>query len=153
MKKNTIHTHEEGQSLIEFSMSLVFLLILLAGVADFGRAFLSYIIVRDAAQEGAVYGAIAEKTDLNVFKEKVKDRVKTSFINPSDPNKAPLNVDEVQVQTSIIGSPCAGAGNSVRVTVNYVVDISTPFLGTFLGTQEIPMRTSIEDTILSPLCP
>lgn len=153
MNKKTIHTHEEGQSLIEFSMSLVFLLILLAGVADFGRAFLSYIIVRDAAQEGAVYGAIAEKTDLTIFKEKVKDRVKTSFVNPSDPNKAPLDVDEVQVHTSIIGSPCAGVGNSVRVTVDYSLDISTPFLGTILGTQEIPMSTSIEDTILSPLCP
>lgn len=153
MNKKTIQTFEEGQSLIEFSMSLVFLLILLAGVADFGRAFLSYIIVRDAAQEGAVYGAIAEKTDLTVFKEKVKDRVKTSFINPSDPNKAPIDVDEVQVNTAIIGSPCAGVGNSVRVTVDYSVDISTPFLGSILGTQEIPMSTSIEDTILSPLCP
>lgn len=147
------HGHEEGQSLTEFAMSLVFLLILLAGVADFGRAFFAYIIVRDAAQEGAVYGAIADKDDIGVFKDQVEDRVKTAFVNPDEPTKIPLDVDEIQVTTDIVGSPCAGTGNSVRVTVDYSVSITTPFLGSVLGRQNIPMTTSIEDTILSPLCP
>lgn len=144
---------EEGQSLPEFAMSLVFLLILLAGVADFGRAFYAYIIVRDAAQEGAVYGAIAEKENLTAFKEQVEDRVKTSFINPSNPSKVPLDVEEIEVNTTIVGTPCAGVGNSVQVTVDYSIGISTPFLGSILGKQKIPMSTTIEDTILSPLCP
>ncbi len=144
---------ERGQSLTEFSMCLVFLLVLLAGVADFGRAYFSYIIIRDAAQEGAVYGAITEKSNISDFKNRVEQRVRTAFIDPADPDKIPIDVDVLSVTTDIIGSPCAGVGNSVRVTVDYSVPIATPFLGTVLGTQEILMSTSIEDTTLYPICP
>ncbi len=153
MAQNKSKNTEKGQSLTEFALSLVFLLILIAGVADFGRAFFTYIIIRDAAQEGAVYGAIADKSNLSVFKDGVEQRVKTAFINPEEPAKVPLDVDQIQVQTEIIGSPCAGVGNGVRVTVDYSIPIATPFLGGFIGSQEIPMQASIEDTILSPLCP
>lgn len=152
----TITTHdstEKGQSLVEFAMSLVFLLTLLAGVADFGRAFFAYIIVRDAVQEGAVYGAIADKSDLNQFKTKVENRVKTAFVDPAAPGDIPVDIQTLAVNTSIVGSPCAGAGNAVRVTVDYTIPITTPFLGTIIGSQTLPMSTSIEDTILSPLCP
>lgn len=153
MTQTHSHNDERGQSLTEFAMGLVFLLIILAGVADFGRAFFAYIIVRDAAQEGAVYGAIADKSDLTYFKKQVEERVKTTFADPSEPGISPLNTEELQVETTIVGSPCAGSGNSVRVTVNYSVNIATPFLGTIIGSQEIPMSTSIEDRVLSPLCP
>lgn len=144
---------EKGQSLTEFALSLVFLFTLLAGVADFGRAFFAYIIIRDAAQEGAVYGAIADKNDINVLKAGIEDRVETAFSDPSDPTNIPIDTDSLQVTTTIIGDPCAGPGNGVRVTVDYAIPITTPFLGTILGSQEIPMSTSIEDTILSPICP
>jgi len=149
-----IHSQsEKGQSLTEFALSLVFLFTLLAGVADFGRAFFAYIIIRDAAQEGAVYGAIADKEDINLLKVQVEDRVKTAFRNPTDPSNIPIDIDSLQVTTTIVGDACAGPGNGVRVTVDYAIPITTPFLGTILGSQEIPMSTSIEDTILSPLCP
>src|SRR3990172_6907714 len=48
---------EQGQSLLEFSISLVVLLVLLAGLADVGRALFTYMSLRDAAQEGALYGS------------------------------------------------------------------------------------------------
>jgi Flp pilus assembly protein TadG len=153
MRKQPYSESERGQSLTEFALSLVFLFILLAGVVDFGRVFFAYTIIRDAAQEGAVYGAIASKQDIGDFKTRVEDRVKTAFIDPSDPTKIPINIDDLQVSTTIVGNPCADGVNGVRVTVDYSIPITTPFLGTVLGTQEIPMKTSIEDTILSPICP
>ena len=53
-KRDSRSNTERGQSLTEFAISLVFLLTLLAGIVDLGRMFFAYIIIRDAAQEGAV---------------------------------------------------------------------------------------------------
>mgnify|MGYP001822952384 CR=1 FL=1 len=50
--------HEGGQSLIELALMMVFLLIMLAGVVDVGRALFTYIAIRDSAQEGALVGSI-----------------------------------------------------------------------------------------------
>ena len=49
---------EKGQSLIELAFGIVVLLILLAGIVDIGRLLFFYISMRDAAQEGAVFGQI-----------------------------------------------------------------------------------------------
>jgi hypothetical protein len=49
---------ERGQSLVEFSISAVIILILLMGVIDFGWAYFTVVALNDAAQEGATYGSI-----------------------------------------------------------------------------------------------
>src|SRR5262245_39578380 len=49
---------ERGQSLVELSISLVLLLLLLSGAVEFGMAFFQYVQLRDAAQEGALYGSM-----------------------------------------------------------------------------------------------
>lgn len=144
---------ESGQSMVELAMSLVFLLTLLAGVVDLSRAFFAYMIIRGAAQEGAVYGAIADKSDFTAFQNNVNNRVETAFIDPSNPSNVPLDLNELSISTQIIGSPCSGPGNGVRVSVDYSLPITMPFLGSLLGTQDIAMSTSVEDTILSPICP
>jgi len=148
------HRTESGQSMVELAMSLVFLLVLLAGVVDLGRAFFAYMIIRDAAQEGAVYGAIADKSDLTAFENEVNNRVETAFVDPSNPTaNLPIDLSKMTVTTQIVGSPCAAPGNGVKVTVDYTIPVTMPFLGSVLGTQEVPMSTSVEDTILAPMCP
>jgi len=112
-----IKKSEKGQSLTEFALVLVFLLALLAGVFDLGRAFFAYIIIRDAAQEGAVFAAIAPKDDINVFSNAVADRVVAAYVDPSNPSDVPIDINVMNVQVDIIGSACAAPGNSVRVTV------------------------------------
>ena len=89
---------EVGQSLTEFALILVFLLVLLAGVFDVGRAFFAYIIIRDAAQEGAVYGSIAPKSDLAGFQTAVADRVEIAFLDPEDTSSTPINLTNMNVQ-------------------------------------------------------
>ena len=51
--------HQNGQSFVELSLLGIVLIVLLAGVADFGRAYLISLEMRDAAQEGASYGAFS----------------------------------------------------------------------------------------------
>ncbi len=113
VKTVNIHQNtEQGQSLVEFAISLVIILLLLAGVVDLGRAFFAYIIVRDAAQEGAVYGAIhANDPGLETL---VKERVETAFTDPdSPPRTPPINLRHLTVATNIVGNPCAGVPPNV----------------------------------------
>ncbi len=49
---------ERGQSLVELSISLVVLLYLLSGAVEFGLAFFQFVQLRDAAQEGALFGSM-----------------------------------------------------------------------------------------------
>jgi Flp pilus assembly protein TadG len=155
MNKYTTSTlrKETGQSLTEFALVLVFLLALLAGVFDIGRAFFAYIIIRDAAQEGAVFGSIAPKHDIPSFKTAVANRVEAAYLDPSDPSNVPIDTNAMNVQVDIIGSPCAAPGNSVRVSVDYSLPVVMPFLGALIGQQDIQMSSQVEDSILSPICP
>lgn len=144
---------EQGQSLTEFAISLVVLLTLLAGVVDLGRMFFAYIIIRDAAQEGAVYGSIAPKNDIAAFQNEVEQRVKAAFTDPADSTNVPIDVTELNVQTDILGATCATPGSGVRVRVDYSVPITMPFLGSIVGSQEMKMTATVENAILSPICP
>ncbi len=144
---------EFGQSLTEFALILVFLLALLAGVFDLGRAFFAYIIIRDAAQEGAVYGSIAQKDDLAGFKIAVADRVEAAFLDPDDTLTTPIDLAKMNVQVDILGAACAAPGNSVRVQVDYSFPISMPFLGALIGKQDIMLSAQAENSILAPICP
>jgi Flp pilus assembly protein TadG len=152
-KLTSVKKSEKGQSLTEFALVLVFLLSLLAGVFDLGRAFFAYIIIRDAAQEGAVFGAIAPKDDINAFTSAVADRVVAAYVDPSDPSNVPIDINALNIQVDIIGSPCAAPGNGVRVTVDYSLPVSMPFLGALIGSQNVQLSTAVEDSILSPICP
>ena len=144
---------ERGQSLTEFALALVLLLTVLAGVADLGRMFFAYIIIRDAAQEGAVFGSIADKSDLTTFQTEVESRVKEAFTDPDNPGNTPIDISKLQIQTNLIGATCAAPGSGVRVKVDYAVPVTMPFLGTIIGSQEMKMSAIVENAILSPACP
>lgn len=137
----------------EFAVSLVILLTLLAGVVDLGRMFFAYIIIRDAAQEGAVYGSIASKDNLTILETEIEDRVKAAFTDPSDSSNVPIDITKLNVHTDILGATCAAPGSGVRVRVEYSLPVTMPFLGTVIGSQEMKMAATVENAILSPICP
>lgn len=149
-KKNKSHQikqrmKEEGQSLVELAVSLVILLILLAGIVDLGRISFYYIAMRDAAQEGASYGIVYPNHCFAI-----EDRVRASVIDNTN----------VNVDISVNGKACLSAaptdaceGHAISVTVSDPnFPITMPFLGGFLGRQSIVLETTIEDTILRPGC-
>ena len=152
-KETTKRSKEKGQSMTEFALALVLLLTLVAGIGDLGRMFFAYIIIRDAAQEGAVYGSIADKSDLPNLQTEVESRVKEAFTDPDNPSDTPIDINQLQVQTTLIGATCAAPGSAVRVKVDYVVPVTMPFLGAIIGSQQMPMTATVENAILSPICP
>jgi Flp pilus assembly protein TadG len=138
---------ESGQSLLELAMTMAFLLILLAGVVDLGRAFFTYISLRDSAQEGAIYGAYSP-TDCTGILQRVKDTSNQPFDISSANVSIIVGTTDCSVTTP---DPCAG--DQVKVTVTYEnFPITMPFIGTMIGRQEIPISASIKDTVISPVC-
>jgi hypothetical protein len=134
--------YEKGQSLVEVAISLTVILMLLAGAFDLGTAFFYKIALRDAAQEGAIYGAI-NPTDFQGIRNRIRQSSSEPIHLTDDPNLQDIDI-------SISGNPCAGGGISITLTYDY--QISMPFLGSILNSQIIPIKASVTNTILNPAC-
>jgi len=116
--------------------------------------------LRDAAQEGAAYASIA-RTDGAVSPTTICNEViirtqSTSNTQIVDLTQTSVSVTLGGVQCSssvnVNANACFGQPVEVRVTDNNF-QLTTPFLGTFVGSQTIPISASILDTVLTPLCP
>jgi len=138
---------EKGQSLVELALTLLIILTLLAGAVDLGSAFFSYVAIRDAAQEGALYGSLYP-TDTNGIYYRVRQS-----------SSAPVDLSDISIVTVPPPSTPQGAcrplsgSNPITVTVRYNYELSMPFIGAILGTDKIPLSASVTDTILNPKCP
>ncbi len=147
---------ESAQGLVEFAISLTFILILLAGLVDLGQAFFSLVALRDAAQEGAVYASVYPIIDTNgnnryddgepLNTAAIIARVRNSSTTPVDLT----DTANVSVNVSFGRLPCAGGVVTVEVTYNYRV--STPLVGSFVRDNAIPLTASASNIILWPAC-
>jgi len=135
---------EKGQSMVELALTITILMILLAGAIDMGRAFFTYMAMRDAAQEGAAYGSV------NPFDEAgIKSRVWDNLdqVMPDQANK------EVDMPISIQYNGPKCLGNEIIIYVDYPkFPLAMPFLGWILNSQTIAIRATIKDNILNPAC-
>lgn len=112
---------EAGQSLVEFTMILPIFLVLMFGLVDFGRAFYTWLLVTNAAREGARVAAVqADASSINA-------RIYNSFCStyPSDcsldPAKLDIDTDNVQ----------GVRGSAVTIELAYDFEFVTP-LGAML---------------------
>jgi hypothetical protein len=145
---------ESGQSMVELALFITILLVLLAGTIDLGRAFFTWLAMRDAAQEGASYGAIyppnGDLTCSNLtlppypqICQRVYDNLTQVINNPPS-------------QTLVLitypgGSRCMG--DTIQVDVydpNF--PLTMPFLSTIIGSSTINIHATINDTVLTQEC-
>lgn len=155
-KKKSNHA-KKGQSLVELALTLLIILTLLAGVVDLGMAFFSYVSLRDAAQEGALYGSIKPIVDSDndgrydvgepLNASEIVNRVRQSSSTPVNLN----DLSNVTVSVTISDPPCESGWIKVAAIYNY--RLSMPFIGAILGSTTIPLSASATDTILQPACP
>lgn len=132
---------ERGQSLVELSISLVILLILLAGAVEFGMAFFQFVQLRDAAQEGALYGSINPDDNTGIM-ARIRDS-SDSPVKLSDTSVVP----DSDIVITLDGAACEG--NGIKVEISYMHQTFMPFF----PFSEIPLKASVTDTILTPVCP
>lgn len=131
---------ERGQSLVEFAISLVIILWLLAGAVEFGIALFQYIQLRDAAQEGALYGSINPLDETGIVA-----RVKAASNSPIKLNSDPSLVVQVTYPDT---TKCVADG--IKVRVEYPHKIFMPFATLFTGgSSTINIGADVTDTILT----
>lgn len=153
MNQNTIHTTKEsGQSLTEMAISFIFLALLLAGIAELGRAFYTFISLRDAAQEGALYGSIDPENDAEII---ARACAASNFLQNLTCDEAGSGAD-IEITINMIGvevgkTPCMGNGVELFVTYEEF-PVLMPFAGIFSSNQSIPIRARVTNTILTPAC-
>jgi Flp pilus assembly protein TadG len=147
---------ERGQSLVEFAISLLILLFLLAGAAEFGVLFFQFVQLRDAAQEGALYGSMNPSNFQGI-----EDRARAASDKPVNLNDSGQVHVSVFVDNTLVWEDGAAQGTTsvaceghgVRVTVEYDHQIFMPFLPQILNDSKIPLAATVVDTILTPVCP
>jgi hypothetical protein len=127
----------KGQSLVEFALGISFILILMAGVLDLGRAYFSFISLRDAAQEGALYGSLAPPDTAGI-----RARVRDSSGWPVDFS----TFTDAQIRIDITGPACAGG--EIKVTLQMDFIMAAPFI----GGSALPLIAEATDTVLQPPC-
>jgi hypothetical protein len=130
----------KGQSLVELAISFVVLMLLLSGAVEFGMAFFQFVQLRDAAQEGALYGA-THPSEL----DNIQLRARESSDTPLD-----LNRPDVYVEVLYSGGACEGYDNSIKVTMTYEHKVFMPFFSFFKDA--IVLKADVTDTILYPIC-
>lgn len=156
--KNKIEK-ESGQSMVELAVSVVVLLILLAGVVDFGRLAFYYLALKDAAQEGASYASIFPNDNFEII-ERVKAGVvdenqiqvilRFRTMTPGDyfyecSYNIPEVDDECTQYVDTRGDNDVELNNIVEITVR---DPAFPLTMPFFGGQEINLETTISDVIV-----
>ncbi len=164
MKRSNGFSHlnyEVGQSLVELALALLALIILVSGIVDLGRILFYYVSMRDAAQEGLVYGSVYPYQCPEI-KSRILAVMGDKSISTQD-IKVEMGLDNNQTQCddpythpelypNFHDLLCSGQQIEVTVTQNHF-PLTMPLLGVFLGRQEITLSTSVKGTILRPACP
>jgi hypothetical protein len=147
---------ERAQSIVEVAVSLPVIILLLIGTLNFGMAIFSFIILRDAAQEGALYASFDPNNEAEI-----ESRARS--INPQAAGSSaysPVDLgdpEQVQVTVTIIGDDCQGisedGSNSVQVGVSYDYPMFVPFADQVFGASTLRLNATATNVILQPPCP
>lgn len=137
--KITSASTEKGQSLVELALTATLMMFMMLGMVDFGYAFLYWITIRDAAQEGAMYGSLhpgsACEGDLRNW---VRGASNSPLIKISD-------LPDAQILITRSGNT---PGNAIKINVTHYYHILTPMVSNFVGTPNIKVSSSVSNTIL-----
>ena len=129
--------NERGANLVEMALISTFLLLLAAGVIDIGRAFNNYIIITNAAREGARQGSRLPCSAANQALYRVA--IVDATLEEADGSGITLEDGNVSIVPDPVDDGCAAAGDPLDVTVEYTF---TTLMGGILGLSDFPLRNS-----------
>ena len=110
---------ERGQTLVELALVLPVIILILFGTLEFGRLFHSYIVITNAAREGARLGAVG-KSD-----EEIVSRIREA--SPLYQADCRLRVFRLEPNES-----ARSPGVPLTVEVAYDVELVTPIFSSIL---------------------
>jgi Flp pilus assembly protein TadG len=127
--------NQRGSALIEMALTLPLMLLVSAGIFEFGRAYQTWQIITNAAREGARLAVLPGTTDSDV-----RTRVQTYMTDGMLTAAATATVNVDRTATVAVG---AGTESASRITVNY------PF--TFVVMQPIARLVAPASNVGAPL--
>ncbi len=110
--------NSQGQSIVEFSISLPILLLIIAGILEFSRLGGTLLMVNYGAREGARVAALGANDSTIV--QQVKEST--------------LLLDDSKLVVEILPETVRVSSENVSVTVKYPVDINIPVINKITGT-------------------
>jgi TadE-like protein len=137
---------QKGQSLVEFSLGLVMLLLIVSGLLDVGRLYFTFVALEDAAGEGALY--------LSLNPQCVHATDGTECANPNNADYRVRNSGGQEVDWSNadikfdIPEPY-GVGEPVKVTVSYSYRLFTPIIPKITGLNPITISANASQIIIT----
>ena len=149
---------EHGQGLVEFALVIPIIVLLIASFVEIGRAVFAYNTVANAARQGvrvAIVNQLPDVTDCDESRP-IEDPyephwsiIGCAVLAGKTLGLTAANVTVAYVtppSTTLSCSPALHVGCIATVTVTYHYDISTPFVGRFIGpitmtqTSEMPVE-------------
>jgi len=112
---------ERGASAVEFALIVPLLVLLVLGIAEFGRAFQVQGTLSAAAREGV--RAMALQNDPVAARTAVRNAA--ASLNPT--------VTNAQIVITPAACPAAGGSTNIRVTITYRMPYLTGFFGSGLN--------------------
>ena len=117
--------HEKGQGMVELAISLVVILILLAGLVDLSRTIITKMSLQDAAEEGVIYAMAYPKNCTQIQYRVMQNLTKVKNITLSS----------IVIKYDGVTCPSSGdlTGDLITVSITNSFPVSMPFLATFIG--------------------
>ncbi len=122
---------EGGQAAVEFALILPFLLIMLIGIVEFGRAWNEHQVITDAARETARRACLGDDITLATAEQVAKDALAAAGI---DPDRAEVDIDNLDGDSNTIVT--------VGIDLPYQFTFFGPMVKWATGQSNIVLQTS-----------
>lgn len=126
LRPGSAHRAGAGQSLVEVAMLMPLLVLILAGILDLGRAYMTLVALRDAAAEGAAYASLHP-----TYTTQIVQRAASS-------SSALVSLEPTMVDVAYIEPPTPGM--PITVSVSYPYRLLTPFVSGIVPSGTLTMR-------------
>jgi len=137
IRPSGIARDERGAALVEFALCLPLLLVVIAGIVDFGFAFQRYEVITNAAREGARLASLPQyQGDDALIIGRVREYVKQGLSMSDSALNLALPANQVIVDDTTPLTVTDGGGTSynlpattITVTYNHQFLLLQPILG------------------------
>jgi hypothetical protein len=112
MRTHRLFKNKKGQTMVETIFVLPLLFLLIFGIIEFGRIYFTYMMISNAAREGARYSAVGmSSTDVEGHIDHVTSTVGTVVVNIEDD----------------------ASGDNVIVSVTHNLELIMPIIGPMIS--------------------
>jgi Flp pilus assembly protein TadG len=125
--------NEDGQTVVEFTLMLPFLLFLFFAIAEFGYGFYTQIAVRNAAAEAARFAAVGNLPSATCAAGSIENRARQA-----SNNVVPCSAVTAGYHTLIDGAYRRGSGVAVRINHQYQAITPLPAIAALISWGVVP---------------